>query len=579
MHLDGQLQFSLGQASFAGVKADNEDSVGIRVPDGNLLTTKGACVVIADGVSAAEAGKEASQTSVTYFLSDYFSTPDTWTVKKSAHQVLIALNRWLYSQGQRFLSAEKGYVSTLSVAIFKSRTAHLFHVGDSRIYRFRRGELEQLTTDHSTRINRDQAFLTRAMGLDVNLDVDYRTVELEQGDLFFLSTDGVHDYLSRAELLSVLQSIDRGEEVDIEAACNALIAKALENQSDDNLSCQIVRIDALPSESSDDICQKLTELPFPPALEPGMVLDGLKVLEEIHASNRSQLYRVQDTETGHIHVMKTPSVNFDDDPAYIERFVMENWIGSRVDSPQVVKIIKGHQPRSCLYYLMEFIDGVPVTQWCRRLPDSDIASRIALVEQIVWGVRALHRKEILHQDLKPDNILVDPQGNVKIIDFGSCFVGGIAEIAAPIQRDIILGTANYSAPEPVLGRKATTRSDLFSIAVVFYEMLTDRQPYQGKLETSRSLQAYTNLKYEHSFHHNPHVPVWMDGAIDKALSISPQLRYQEVSEFLYDLQHPNAAFLKAQPLPLLMRNPLRFWQVVTAILLLGQLATLYAWLG
>lgn len=579
MHLDGQLQFSLGQASFAGVKADNEDSVGIRVPDGSLLTTKGACVVIADGVSAAEAGKEASQTSVTYFLSDYFSTPETWSVKKSAHQVLIALNRWLYSQGQRFLSAEKGYVSTLSVAIFKSRTAHLFHVGDTRIYRFRRGELEQLTTDHSTRINRDQAYLTRAMGLDVNLDVDYRTVELEQGDLFFLSTDGVHDFLGRAELLSVLQSIDRGEEVDIESACNALIAKALENQSEDNLSCQIVRIDSLPSESSDDICQKLTELPFPPSLEPGMVLDGLKILEEIHASNRSQLYRVLDTDTEQVFVMKTPSVNFDDDPAYIERFVMENWIGSRVDSPHVVQVVNRRQPRSCLYYLMEAIDGVAVTQWCQTLPLSDVASRIALLEQIVWGVRALHRKEILHQDLKPDNILVDAHGKVKIIDFGSCYVAGIAEIAAPIQRDMVLGTASYSAPEPVLGRKASARSDLFSVAVVCYEMLTGRQPYQGKLETSRSLQAYTNLKYEHSYQHNPHVPIWMDGAIARALNISPQLRYQEVSEFLYDLQHPNAVFLKAQPLPLLTRNPLRFWQVLAAALLLAELVTLFAWLG
>lgn len=575
MYLDAPLQFSLGQASLAGVKSVNEDSIGIRVPDGSLLTNKGACAVIADGVSAAEAGKEASDTSVTYFLSDYFSTPDTWTVKKSAHQVLVALNRWLYSQGQRFLHADKGYVTTLSVVIFKSHTAHLFHIGDSRIYRFRRGELEQLTTDHATRISRDQAYLTRAIGLDVNVDVDYRRVELQQGDIYLLSTDGLHDFLSGREICTVLDSLDDGREKDLESACNTLIAQALENQSGDNLSCQIIRIDSLPSESIDEVCQKLTELPFPPALEPGMVLDDLQIIEEISASPRSQLYRVIDLDTGQACVMKTPSANFDDDPAYIERFVLESWIGNRVDSPYIVAMMRRNRSKSCLYYLMEAIDGVPVTEWCRRLSQSNITARVALLEQLISGVRAMHRKEILHQDLKPENILVDERGNLKIIDFGSCFVAGINEIAVPIERDTILGTANYTAPEPVLGRKSTTKSDLFSIAVIFYEMLTGKQPYDGKLEQCRSLQAYSNLQYSPSLLHNPHVPVWMDGAIAKSLSISPQLRYQEVSEFLFDVQHPNPEFLRERSRPLLMRNPLRFWQVVTGLLVLSQLVTLY----
>lgn len=579
MHLDGQLQLSLGQASFAGVKKDNEDSIGIRIPDGHLLTTKGACAVIADGVSAAEAGKEASDTCVTNFLSDYFSTPDTWTVKKSAHQVLIALNRWLYGQGQRFLSAEKGYVSTLSIVVFKSQTAHLFHVGDSRIYRLRHGELEQLTRDHATQINKHQSYLTRAMGLDVRLDIDYRSVDIEAGDIYFLSTDGIHDFLSSQHLRAALCRIENGETEDFEAVCNQLIADALENNSGDNLSCQIVRVDRLPQENSDDLYRKLTELPFPPALEPGMVLDGLRIEEEIHASARSQLYRIVDTSDDCQYVMKTPSVNFDDDPAYIERFIMESWIGSRIDSPYVAEVVTPKQQRSCLYYLTEWIDGRPITEAARLLSTTDIAGRVALLEQLVKGVRAFHRRETLHQDLKPDNILVTPCGEVKIIDFGSCFVAGIAEIAAPIERDIALGTATYSAPEPVLGRKPSVKSDLFSIAVIFYEMLTGKKPYEGKLEDCRSLQAYSNLKYIPSYQHNPHVPVWMDGAIKKAMSISAELRYQDVSEFLYDIQHPNADFLGAESLPMLQRNPLRFWQGVAVVLCITQIVTLFCWLA
>lgn len=573
MHLDGQLRLTMGQASFAGIKPDNEDSIGIRVPSGSALTTKGICAVIADGVSAAEAGKEASDTCVTNFLSDYFSTPDTWSVKKSAHQVLIALNRWLYGQGQRYISAERGYVSTLSIIIFKSQTAHLFHVGDSRIYRLRAGQLEQLTQDHATRINKEKAYLIRAMGLDVRLDVDYRSVELERGDRFFLSTDGIHDFLSRDEIIHFVGNADE----DFETVCNRMIAAALENGSDDNLSCQLLRVDELPLENSDDVYRRLTELPFPPFVDVGQVVDGFVIEKELHASNRSQLYRVRDHDTGHHYVMKTPSVNFNDDAAYIERFIMESWIGSRIDNPHIVRVVESGRPKSCLYYLTEYIEGESVTEWAKRRPAAAIDERLAVIDQLVKGVRAMHRKETLHQDLKPDNVLVDQSGNVHIIDFGSCYVAGIAEISAPIERDLILGTAAYSAPEHVLGRKPAASSDLFSIAVIAFEMLTGVLPFEGKLESCRSLQAYSALRYIPAFQYNPHVPHWMDEALKKALRISPELRYQDVSEFFYDLQHPNPAFLTPRDLPLSERNPLRFWQCISALLFITQILTLLYW--
>ena len=185
-HLDSELMFTVGQRSVAGKKAQNEDAIGIRIPAAGLLGTKGAVAVIADGVSAAEAGQEASETCVTNFISDYYSTPDSWGVRKSTSQVLTALNRWLFSQGRQFLDAKKGYVSTFSCVVFKSHIAYIFHVGDSRIFRFRGGELEQMTRDHTTHISKERSYLSRAMGLDVKLDVDCRSVDLRQGGYFLV---------------------------------------------------------------------------------------------------------------------------------------------------------------------------------------------------------------------------------------------------------------------------------------------------------------------------------------------------------------------------------------------------------
>ncbi len=365
-HLEAELNFTIAQRSVAGVKPDNEDAIGIRIPKSTLLSNKGAVAVIADGVSAAEAGKEASETCVHNFLYDYYSTPDSWGVKKSTSQVLTALNRWLFSQGRQYSDAKKGYVSTFSSIIFKSQTAHIFHVGDSRIYRMRSGDLEQVTRDHTTYISKEQSYLSRAMGLDVKLDMDYRLLDLENGDIFFLSTDGIHDFIKDSDIRNALKPlIEEKDENKFEDTCNSLIEMALANNSGDNLSCQILRVDNLPNQSKGDASRKLSELPFPPDLSKGAILDGYRVEKKLHDSNRSQIYLVTDIESEIRYCMKTPSVNFDDDLAYIDRFIMESWIGCRINSPHVVKVVNTDRHKSCLYYVTEYITRL--LHICNRL--------------------------------------------------------------------------------------------------------------------------------------------------------------------------------------------------------------------
>ena len=570
-HLNSMLAFTVGQHSSAGVKAQNEDALGIRIPEGMLLDTKGAAAIIADGVSAAEAGKEASETCVRNFLADYFATPDTWTVKKSTTQVLIALNRWLYSRGQHLRDAQKGFVSTLSCIIFKSHSAHLFHVGDSRIYRLRAGKLEQLTRDHRTIISAEQSYLVRAMGLDVSLDVDYRLIELEEKDIFLLSTDGLHDFISDEQLCARLQSA--GD--DYELLSQQLVELALANKSDDNISCQILRVDSLPAQSVDDACQKLSALPFPPHLNPGMVIDGYRIEKELHASSRSQVYLVTDTNSGQALCMKTPSLNFVDDPAYIERFILESWVGSRIHNAHVVKVIAPNKTKSCLYYLMEYIDGQTLAQWIKQHPAPPVQEVIYIVEQICKGLRAFHRRETLHQDLRPANIMIDRHGEIKIIDFGSCLVKGIAEISSPIARERILGTAEYSAPETILQGKSHEKSDLFSLAIIVFEMLTGTAPFEGKLANCRTERAYLNTRYTSSYELNPLVPFWVDGAIRKGLRYDPERRHGDISEFLHELQHPNPKYKQQYRALLREKNPLRFWQCLSGGLLVAFCVALY----
>ncbi len=570
LHPQGKFKLSVGQYSVAGRKAQNEDAIGIRIPDGNLLTTKGAAAVIADGVSAAEAGKEASHTCVYNFLSDYFSTPESWSVKQSAQQVLTALNRWLYGRGQGFNDNSKGYITTMSTVVFKSHTAHIFHVGDSRVYRLREGVLEQLTTDHSTPVSQDHAYLARAMGLDVRLDVDYQTTRLRIGDTFLQTTDGVHDVLGAPAIQHILATPG----MTLDNVCEQLVEMALQKGSTDNLSCQLLRVDGLPDTQVDDVINQHTQLQFPPALEAGMTLDGYHIVRELQAGTRGHVYQVEDMASGAHYCMKTPSVNFADDPAYIEQFVMESWIGSRINSPYVVKVVEPHRPKSCLYYLTEYVQGMALSQWMRENPRPAVEEAVFLIDQIARGIRALHRRETLHQAIKPDNILIDGNGQVKIVNFAACHVAGIAETATPVQRDLAPEAAAYSAPEYRLYKTANYRADLFSLAVISYEMLTGQLPFGGVLAHCITQRDFLATSYTHSYKLNPLIPHWIDCALKKALRFQEERRHGDVAEFVYELQHPNPKYLEYHQRPLMDRDPLRAWKIIAGILAFTQVASL-----
>jgi serine/threonine protein kinase len=182
--------------------------------------------------------------------------------------------------------------------------------------------------------------------------------------------------------------------------------------------------------------------------------------------------------------------------------------------------------------------------------------------------------EMLHRDLKPDNILLTTDGVVKIIDFGSVKIAGIAEINTPVQRIELLGTRHYTAPEYLLGMAANDQSDLFSLGVITYEMLTGKLPYGEQLNKNINWKSINKVQYIPAIHWNPMIPLWLDGALARCVHCEQNQRYETSSEFLYDITHPNEAFMR-QHIPLLERNPLRFWQVIAVILLISNLVMAY----
>ena len=570
--MHSQLKISLGQSSDKGIKERNEDFYGAYTPEGSTLENKGIACAIADGMGSCANAQEASEHCVKSFLNDYFSTPETWTVKTSGAKILTAINNWLLSNGNK--DHANGMVTTFSAIVFKSTTAHIFHIGDSRIYRFRQndkgsGDLELITTDHRVWISDEKNYLSRAMGIDSHLDIDYRTLAIEAGDEFLMTTDGIHDYLSDAQIKQLLLS-----SAALDVIADKIVKQALEAKSHDNVTCQIVKVETLPSQDANEIYNELIRLPFPPHLGPGMTMDGYEILEEVHASTTSQLYKVRDVESGELFMMKTPSVNFSDDPAYIERFYMEEWAGKRIQSDAVLKIIEQSRQRNFLYFIMEYINGITLKQWSEENPSPDFERVSDIINKVIKGLRVFHRLEMLHRDLKPENIMITTHGVVKIIDFGSVKIAGIQEISTPVERLELLGTKNYTAPEYLLGMEGSNRSDIYSLGVLVYNLLTGHLPYGDKMSRDLNWRSLNKIKYESSIKHNPMIPLWMDGAIHKAVKKDQRSRYDTFSEFFYDLTHPNPTLMKYSA-PLLESNPTLFWKIASGVLLLGNIIWLF----
>ncbi|MEP5758195.1 MAG: protein kinase [Litoreibacter sp.] len=556
------LAISLGQWSSTGRKTENQDFYGAVIPTGTELALKGITVAIADGISSSRKGREAAEISVKGLLTDYYSTSDALTVKPAASCVIAATNGWLHSKSRaaHVENIDQGWVSTLSAMILKAGQAHIFHVGDSRIWRLSGRSLEQLTTDHNLPNGAGGHYLSRAMGAASQIEIDYIETVIAVGDVFVMTTDGVHGIMTGTQVANCLT-----ETSDLDAAAQMLGEKAYEQGSADNLTVQIVRIDALAPPHEADLVADVENLPCPDLPKAGDLIDGYEIKRALHANARSHIYLAQDPG-GRQVALKIPSVELRDDPNYRRRFLMEEWIARRVESPHVLRAVSAPMQRTKFYVLSEFIAGQTLRQWMHDHPNASLQEVRDIIAQLISGARAMHRRQMLHQDLRPENILIDASGTVKIIDFGSTFVAGVAETAQTSPDHEILGTHQYAAPEYFAGERAGPESDLYSIGVIAYEMLTGRLPYGTQVAQIRARKDLRSLRYVSAGDDTNNVPDWVDAALARAVHPMAANRQSSMSEFLADLKRPSAQWSRKTARPLIERNPLAFWKSICAML-------------
>lgn len=560
------LSVSIGHATHAGPRARNEDFVGMVTPNEPELSTKGLIAAIADGVSGNDGGREASEYTVRGLLADYYATPDTWPVTQAMDRVLKAINGWVQTQGsaRRELA---GMATTLTAVVLRGGFYYFAHVGDTRLYLLRGGTLSRLTADHVWERPEMQHVLTRAIGLDTRVAIDHGMGELRERDVLLLASDGVWAHTTEYDLTLRLSQLALGQ-TDAMTTARALVDAALAAGSTDNCSTLALLVESLPAENLRDALSGARHLPVPPKLRPGQTIDGYVVDDVIHASQATLLYRVSDPKSQRQLVLKTLQPERGNDEHERAAFAHEEWLAKRVVARFFPQVIVPEQ-KNYLYYLTTWHAGHTLRQSLDAGVHFTAPEAVALGTRLARAVGALHRRSIIHRDIKPDNVHLGDDGELRLLDLGVAL--------SDMEEDDALraphaGTPSFLAPEQFGDAPPSRQTDVYAAGVTLYLILTRHYPY-GEIEPFQRPRFGEPARPSR---YRPDLPLWLENVLLKAVARDPADRFETAEELLLALERgASTPVTRRAPVPLMKRDPVALWRAVAVIAIVLNLLLLY----
>jgi serine/threonine protein phosphatase PrpC len=529
------------------VRERNEDSIGSGLSnDPEEIRSRGHLMVLADGVAGSGRGDVASRLAVEMAIRKFKEAKPQTPPRQILASIFDAANLAVFDEAMKLHEQGRG-VTTLTATILRGSEITIGHVGDCRTYLIQGRNIRQLTTDHSYAgmqvkmgfISQEESMtskyrysLTRTVGQNPFVKADLESADVSPGNMVVQCSDGLHSSVTHAEILDTVLRHAPGD------ACTKLIALAEKRGTDDNLSVQIARIDkvekvqtfrGLPLYSGEAAKAATRED------EVGKVLDDrFEILSHISRGGMASVYKALDRTTGRTVAIKIPFMRFESDPASYGRFEREERIGQELSHPYILGIIRVEM-KSRPYIVMELLEGETLTQLMSQVRPLPVKDAMRIASRLCEALEYMHRKDVVHRDMKPQNIMICSDGTLRIMDFG------IAK--SPDEKGMLsgfsptMGTPDYMAPEQVQGRGGDERTDLYSLGAILYEMVTGRTPYQGEnafvVMNSRLTGdpvAPSKLRRD--------IPPELEEIILHAMERDPDLRYQTATAFKSDLDHP-----------------------------------------
>jgi serine/threonine protein phosphatase PrpC len=560
------VQTGVGFASKTGPRKANEDFAGALSGAELPKPRQEVIAAIADGIGGAKGGRVAAETAVRGFLDGFCDLPETMEVQRAGARIVSALNGWINTMGRQDPKLA-GMGCTLTALVLRGRVAHLLHVGDTRAYRLSGDRLTCLTTDHVRQDGRGRSHtLTRALGVESDVRLDYATQPVALHDRLLLCSDGVHGFLTEQSIAAILRERSAPEDT-----AGALVSAALQSGSTDNCTALVLDVVALPRAGSADISDAILRLPAIPAPLVGESIDGFLLKALLSEGRYSRLFGAEDDVEGGTVALKFPKPQLASVDVYRAAFVREAWVGARVHNPWVGRVIElppGRQ--TCLYTVMPLYQGELLETRLLRSPALGLEEGRNIAVKLARGVAALHRADIIHRDIKPDNVILEGGGSLKLIDLGSVRVLGLENF----PPDPVPGTQAYMAPEMFAGEAGNEATDIYALGVTMFRAFTGEFPY-GNLDATSPPRRNRPKNFSVL---RPDLPAWLQTALARAIAVDPAKRFHDMTEFAFEMEAgpPRAPTEIRRPRTLYERAPLRVWQGLAALLALALLVSLLA---
>jgi len=302
----------------------------------------------------------------------------------------------------------------------------------------------------------------------------------------------------------------------------------------------------------------------------GESVDGFVLKALLSDGRYSRLFGAIDEVEGGDVALKFPKPQATADATLRTAFVREAWVGSRVNSPWIGRVIElppGRQ--TCLYSVMPLYVGELLEARLRRSPGLGLEEGRAIAIKLARGVAALHRAGVIHRDIKPDNVILEAEGSLKLVDLGVVRVPGLEDF----PPEDIPGTAAYMAPEMLAGEPGNESTDIYALGVTMFRAFSGEFPY-GNLDAVSPPQRDRPKDLAAL---RPDLPAWIGAALARAIAVNPASRFRDMGEFALEMEAGPARAPAAgrRQVTLYERHPVRFWQAISALLALALLYMLW----
>src|SRR5438094_3177973 len=287
---------------------------------------------------------------------------------------------------------------------------------------------------------------------------------------------------------------------------------------------------------------------FAQALQPGSVLGGrYEILQLLGEGGMGAVYKARDRELDRVVALKVIRPELANQQEVLRRFKQELILARQVTHKNVIRIFDLGEADGIKFISMDYIEGEDLRSLLRQKGRLSPEEATSIVMQVCQALEAAHAEGVVHRDLKPQNIMLDSSGRATVMDFG---IARSMELTGMTQTGALLGTPDYMSPEQAKGQEADARSDVFTLGIIFYELLTGKTPYRADTVLATLLKR-TQERARPPVELDPEIPRYLSDVVVRCLEIDPRLRYQSASEILADLEGQR----KPRSTTLLLRLP------------------------